>query len=93
MLTTFKLFEKILNGGYPEIFVNKDMDMSKFFDSQIRTYIERNIRKLINVQDEIKFYKFIGNMVARTAQELNMTDVCKDIGITNTTRENGYQYW
>ena len=87
MLTTSKLFQKILNGGYPEIFINKDMDRAKFFDSYIRTYIERDIRKLINVQDEIKFYKFIGNVAARTAQELNMTDICKDIGITNTTGE------
>ena len=87
MLTTSNLFEKILNGGYPEIFINKDMDRAKFFDSYIRTYIERDIRKLINVQDEIKFYKFIGNVAARTAQELNITDICKDIGITNTTGE------
>ena len=87
MLTTSKLFQKILNGGYPEIFINKDMDRAKFFDSYIRTYIERDIRKLINVQDEIKFYKFIGNVAARTAQELNMTDICRDIGITNTTGE------
>lgn len=87
MLTTSELFEKILSGGYPEIFINKSMDRDKFFDSYIRTYIERDIRKLINVQDEIKFYKFIGNVAARTAQELNMTDICKDIGITNTTGE------
>ena len=87
MLTTSNLFEKILNGGYPEIFIDKDMDRAKFFDSYIRTYIERDIRKLINVQDEIKFYKFIGNVAARTAQELNITDICKDIGITNTTGE------
>ena len=87
ILTTSNLFEKILNGGYPEILVNKEMDRTKFFDSYIRTYIERDIRKLINVQDEIKFYRFIGNIAARTAQELNMTDICKDIGITNTTGE------
>lgn len=87
MLTISKLFEKILNGGYPEIFINKNMSRAKFFDSYVRTYIERDIRKLINVQDEIKFYKFIGNVAARTAQELNITDICKDIGITNTTGE------
>ena len=87
MLTISKLFEKILNGGYPEIFINKNMSRAKFFDSYIRTYIERDIRKLINVKDEIKFYKFIGNVAARTAQELNITDICKDIGITNTTGE------
>lgn len=87
LLTTNSLFEKILNGGYPEIYVTKDIDREKFFESYIRTYIERDVRQLINVQDEIKFYKFIGNVAARTGQELNITDICKDIGITNTTGE------
>ena len=71
--------------AYPEIYVTKDIDREKFFESYIRTYIERDVRQLINVQDEIKFYKFIGNVAARTGQELNITDICKDICITNTT--------
>ena len=87
MLTTSELYEKILNGGYPEIYVTSNIDRNKFFESYIRTYIERDIRRLINVQDEIKFYKFVGSVAARTAQELNMTDICRDIGITNVTGE------
>ena len=46
ILTTSNLFEKILNGGYPEILVNKEMDRTKFFDSYIRTYIERGYKKI-----------------------------------------------
>ena len=53
LLTANSLFEKILNGGYPEIYVTKDIDREKFFESYIRTYIERDVRQLINVQDEI----------------------------------------
>ncbi len=87
LLATPSLFEKILNGGYPEIYVTPNIDREKFFESYIRTYIERDIRRFINVQDEIKFYRFICSIAARTAQELNMVDICKDVGITSMTGE------
>ena len=64
------------------------MDRNKFFETYIRTYIERDIRKLINIKDELKFLKFIGNVAVRTGQELNMNDICNGIGISNSTGEN-----
>lgn len=48
----------------------------------------RDIRQLINVQDELKFYKFISNVAVRTGQELNMTDICNEIGITSATGDS-----
>ena len=51
------------------------MDRNKFFETYIRTYIKRDIRKLINIKDELKFSKFIGNVAVRTGQELNMNDI------------------
>ena len=85
--TVNELYLRIINGGYPEVYNNPEIDKSKYFESYIRTYIERDVRKIINVQDELKFYKFIGNVAARTGQELNMTDICNSIEITNATGE------
>ena len=86
-LSTLELFDKIIKGSYPELYKNNDVDRNQYFETYIRTYIERDIRQLINVQDEIKFLKFINNVAARTAQELNMSDICNGIGITNATGE------
>ena len=86
-LTVNELYQRIIKGGYPELYNNPEIDKSKYFESYIRTYIERDVRKIINVQDELKFYKFIGNVAARTGQELNMTDICNSIEITNATGE------
>lgn len=86
-LSTLKLYDRIINGSYPEIYKNRDIDRNKYFETYIRTYIERDIRQLINVQDEIKFLKFVNNVAARTGQELNMSDICNGIGITNSTGE------
>lgn len=85
--STIEVFEKILKGSYPELYKNKDIDRNQYFETYIRTYIERDIRQLINIQDEIKFLKFISNVAVRTGQELNISDICNGIGITNSTAE------
>lgn len=87
-LNTIELYEKIIKGAYPELYRNQNVDRKKFFETYITTYIERDIRQLINVQDEVKFLKFISNIAARTGQELNMADICSEIGITSMTGDN-----
>lgn len=87
-LSVEDLYSKILKGGYPELYVNDNISKDKYFEAYIRTYIERDIRQIINVKDELKFYKFISNVAARTGQELNMTDICNSIDITNATGDS-----
>lgn len=87
ILSTIQVFDKIIKGSYPEIYKNKEIDRNEYFETYIRTYIERDIRQLINVQDEIKFLKFISNVAVRTGQELNLSDICNGVGITNVTAE------
>lgn len=87
-LNTIQLYEKILRGSYPEIYNNEYINIKDYFETYITTYIERDIRQLINVQDELKFYKFISNIAVRTGQELNMTDICNEIGISNVTGDS-----
>lgn len=86
--STISLYKKIIKGSYPELYNNTKIDREMFYSSYIRTYIERDIRQLINVQDEIRFLKFINNIAARTAQELNMSDICSELGISSATGDS-----
>ena len=86
--TVNELYERILKGSYPEIYRNNMLDVEKFYETYIRTYIERDIRELINVKDENKFIKFVMNIAARTGQELNITDIANSIEINNNTADN-----
>ena len=79
------IFERIFRGSYPELYKNKDINLEAFYSSYLRTYIERDIRKIVNIQDEPKFMKFISSLAARTGQEFNATDIAKDIGIDSET--------
>ncbi len=79
------LFERIFRGSYPEIYKNTDIDLEAYFSSYIRTYIERDVRKIINIQNETKFMKFISSMAARTGQEYNASDIAKDVEVDEET--------
>lgn len=78
------IFEKIFYGGYPEL-INGNVDRDTYFYSYINTYIERDIRALINIKDEIKFNQFLIEVAARTGQELNLNSIANDINITIPT--------
>ncbi len=83
-----QLYEKILKGNYPELYTNPHIDPKDFFESYIKTYIERDIRELIKVKDEIKFLKFIESVAVRTGQELNINDIANAIEVNNMTAQN-----
>lgn len=83
--TVQELYKRIFKGSYPEIYKNEDISLENYFDSYVKTYIERDIRKLINITDEIKFMKFMVSVAARTGQELNITEIANDAEISSTT--------
>lgn len=80
-----EIFERIYRGSFPELYINKNIETDTYYENYIKTYIEKDIRKLINVKDEIKFMKFITSIAARTAQELNINEVADDAEISNPT--------
>lgn len=83
--STKKIFERIINGSYPEVNNNAGRNREQFYEDYIRTYIERDVRQLINIKDEHKFIKFISSIAARTSQEYNAFEIAGDVGIDSKT--------
>lgn len=83
-----ELYKRILKGSYPELYSNPNIEPRDFFETYIKTYIERDIRELINIKDEIKFLKFIESVAVRTGQELNINDISNSIEINNMTAQS-----
>ena len=84
-LSTPKIFDNIINGSYPELNSGIKIDREMYYQSYIKTYIERDVRKIINIKDENKFMKFICSIAVRTACEYNATDIAKDIEVDSKT--------
>lgn len=77
--TITDIFEKIYQGGMPRMITDKELSPGDYFGSYMRTYLERDIRDIIAIKNENKFLKFISCVAARTSQEVNLTDIAKDV--------------
>ncbi len=82
--STIELYKKIYKGSYPELYTI-DKDIEQYYRDYFRTFIEKDIRKLINIKDENKFIKFVSSLAARTGQEFIATSVASEIGIDDKT--------
>lgn len=82
-----KIFERIFKGGMPE-YIAKDLNRDTFFSSYIATYIEKDVKKIINVDKEGDFLRFLDYMALRTAQQINYDDISRNIGIDVRTVKN-----
>lgn len=86
-IDTKRIFEIIYNGGMPNIVTNT-IERNNYFSSYINTYIERDVKQLINVGKRIEFYNFMQYIAVRTAQEVNYTAIANEIGVDSKTIKN-----
>ncbi|MCL5260177.1 MAG: ATP-binding protein [Gammaproteobacteria bacterium] len=77
-------FTKIFNGFYPAV-VAHNVDPKRFYSSYVQTYIERDIRQIISIQELKTFQNFIELLAARIASLLNLHEIAKECGISFTT--------
>ena len=78
-------YQIIWKGSFPEMTL-KDNDMwALFYSSFVKTYIERDVRQLLNIGNELTFYNFLKVVAARTGQELNLSDIANSLDISLNT--------
>jgi predicted AAA+ superfamily ATPase len=72
-------------GGYPELWSNPHLESEDFFENYIRTYIERDLKQIVEVKNLNDFRRFIRVLATRVGQLINYRDIAKDVGITDVT--------
>ena len=82
-----ELWNIIHRGSFPEIVANPSFDWRVFYAAYVKTYIERDVRALTQVGDELKFLQFLTVTASRTGQLLNLSSIAKDVGISQPTAE------
>ncbi len=80
-------WELLHRGLLPELALNKNFDWQLYYAAYIRTYIERDVRQLINIGDEIKFSRFMRATAALNGQLLNLGGIAREVGISQPTAE------
>jgi len=82
-----EIWNFIHRGSMPELHVNTDFDWQMFYGAYVRTYIERDVRELTQVGDEVKFLKFMTVVASSTGQLLNLASLARDVNISPPTAE------
>ena len=82
------IWKAVHRGSMPELCANPDYDWQMFYASYVKTYIERDVRDLTQVGDEIKFIKFMTVTASNTGQLLNIASIARDVGISQPTAEH-----
>lgn len=74
----------LLVGGFPEV-VARPGARGLWFSSYLQTYLERDVRAIINVRDLVTFRRFLALLASRHGQILNKTDLAAPLGVSVPT--------
>ncbi len=83
----WEAFELIVHGSYPRVHEEK-LKPGRFFNGYLQTYIERDVRALINLKDLRPFQQFLMLLAGRIGQIVNYTSLSNDVGVSATTIKN-----
>jgi predicted AAA+ superfamily ATPase len=71
----------LVRGFYPELWRERTIDADAFYSSYLASYLERDVRQLINVTSLRDFERFVRSCATRSGQLLNLSDLSRDVGI------------
>lgn len=76
--------EMILQGFYPRIYRDQ-LNATAVYRDYVKTYLERDVRKLINLKDLLLFQRFMKLCAARTGTILNYHNLSNEVGVSHHT--------
>jgi uncharacterized protein len=77
--------EYISTGGFPALYADRDVTRQHWYPSYIATYLERDVRNILNVGSLRDFNRFLRAVAIRTAQTLSLSDLSRDVGVAPNT--------
>ncbi|MCG2724883.1 MAG: ATP-binding protein [Elusimicrobia bacterium] len=80
-------FDLIYKGFYPRIY-DKKLNPTQFLSDYFETYIQKDIKQLVNIRDLNLFVKFVKLCAGRSGQILNILSLSNDVGVSHTTVRN-----
>ena len=84
---TWGPFDVIVRGCFPRLH-EEGLDPRRFFNGYLQTYVERDMRALIQLRDLSQFQKFLTLLAGRVGQVVNLASLSNDTGVSATTIRN-----
>ena len=76
--------ECLLRGFMPELHARRK-NASNYYRNYFRTYVERDVRRLVNVKDLLRFERFVALLAGRVGQVVNFTSLANETGVSVST--------
>jgi uncharacterized protein len=80
--------ERMLRGGFPELYANPNLNPAMWMQSYVSTFLERDLRALLNVIQLRDYERFMRALALRGGNLLNQTEVGRDVGVATSTVSN-----
>lgn len=80
-----EIYTRIFKGSMPELYAEESIDWETYYRSYVSTYLQRDIRDLAQVADEMQFYNFMTVVAANTSKPVIYEELAKASGISSTT--------
>lgn len=78
----------LARGMFPELWRLPDLDTNAFYTSYVASYIERDVRQIVNIGSLRDFERFLRACAVRSGQILNVSDLARDVGVTPKTAQS-----
>lgn len=83
----WEALDLVVTGTFPRVH-EQSLKPARFYNGYIQTYVERDVRALINLKDLRIFEQFLVLLAGRTGQVVNYTSLSNDVGVSATTIKN-----
>ena len=79
------LWATIHRGSFPELYAKPEREWIDYYQSYVKTYLERDVNKLIKASNHLTFVKFMTTVAARTGQIINYASIAEQVGVSEVT--------
>ena len=80
-----EIYQRIFRGSMPELYADGKIDPETYYRSYVDTYLQRDIRDLAQVADEMQFYNFMTVVAAHTSRPIVYGELADAAGISAPT--------
>ncbi len=77
-------FDLVTRGFFPRLHEER-LEPRRFFNSYLQTYVERDVRALVQLRNLSQFQKFLTLLAGRVGQVINLASLGSDVGVSGTT--------
>ena len=85
LLPMSDLFDQIWQGSMPALNSAPEQDWNCYYSSYVQTFLQRDVKELAQVNDELQFYRFLCAAANYTGSMLNYAALAKEVEITPPT--------